>query len=190
MPKTGSTVCRFDRPGAKTARRVTIDQQRQHHPGRVLLAAAPPLVDPKIGDGQLLHGIQDKMHDMAGGHPFDSAQGPDPSTPLRVQTTPADHTAETSASGGPSLQNGQAYTFDAFPRRKFRSIKNFLRMFRLQDQTASAVCLAAWRAKPDRLLARRDTLPAGRRESVLRTSRPTICLSLDPSSPDSTSPLS
>jgi hypothetical protein len=75
-----------------------------------------------------------------------------PSTPLRVQTTPADHTAETSASGGPSLQNGQAYCFDAFPRRKFRSIKNFLRMFQLQDQTASAVCLAAWRAKPDRLL--------------------------------------
>ena len=25
---------------------------------------------PKFGDGQLLHAIQDEMHDMIGGHPF------------------------------------------------------------------------------------------------------------------------
>jgi hypothetical protein len=42
-----------------------------------LLAAAPPLVDPKIGDGQLLHGIEDEVHNMTGRYPFDSAQGPD-----------------------------------------------------------------------------------------------------------------
>ena len=40
-------------------------------------AAGPADVDPKIGDRQLLHGIQDEMHDMTGGHPFDSAHGPD-----------------------------------------------------------------------------------------------------------------
>jgi hypothetical protein len=33
--------------------------------------------DPKIGDGQLLHGIEDEVHDMTGRYPFDSAQGPD-----------------------------------------------------------------------------------------------------------------
>jgi hypothetical protein len=42
-----------------------------------VLAAAPAVINPKVGDGQLLHGIQDEMHDMTGGHPFDSAQGPD-----------------------------------------------------------------------------------------------------------------
>jgi hypothetical protein len=34
---------RLDRPRTKAARRVTIDQQRQHHPWGILLAPAPPL---------------------------------------------------------------------------------------------------------------------------------------------------
>jgi len=30
----------------------------------------PALVDPKVGDGQLLHGIEDEVHDMTGRHPL------------------------------------------------------------------------------------------------------------------------
>jgi hypothetical protein len=52
-----------------------------------------------VCDGQLFHGIEDKMHDVTGGHLFGSAHSPDPSTLLRVQTIPEDHTAETSVSG-------------------------------------------------------------------------------------------
>ncbi len=32
---------------------------------------------PILFRGKLLHGIQDEMRDGTGGHPFDSAQGPD-----------------------------------------------------------------------------------------------------------------
>jgi hypothetical protein len=35
-----------------------------------VLAAAPALVDPKVGDGQLIHGIEDEVHYMTGGHSF------------------------------------------------------------------------------------------------------------------------
>jgi hypothetical protein len=30
------------------------------------LAAAPPVIHPKIGDRDLFHGIQDEMHDITG----------------------------------------------------------------------------------------------------------------------------
>jgi hypothetical protein len=56
----------------------------------------------KAAVGQLLHGIEDEVHDMTGRYLFDSAHSPDPSTPFRVQTTSADRTAETSGFGGPS----------------------------------------------------------------------------------------
>ena len=37
-------------------------QLREHRPRRVSLAAALALIYPKVCDGQLLHGIEDKMH--------------------------------------------------------------------------------------------------------------------------------
>jgi len=43
-----------------------------------------------------------------------------------------------------------AYRYDALQRRKFRQIRNFLSRYLYQDQTASAVCLAAWRAEARR----------------------------------------
>jgi len=44
--------------------------------GREVFEGEEPF-DPKVGDGQLLNDIEDEVHDMTGGHPFDSAQGPD-----------------------------------------------------------------------------------------------------------------
>ena len=39
---------RFDRPGAKAARGVAVDEQSQHHPGRILFAARALVIDVEM----------------------------------------------------------------------------------------------------------------------------------------------
>ena len=51
----------------------------------------------------------------------------------------ADHTAETSASGGPSPQSGRAYCYDAVREKKLHNIPLIIYRGQSADQMANAI---------------------------------------------------
>ena len=51
----------------------------------------------------------------------------------------ADHTAETSASGGPSPQSGRAYCYDAVREKKLHNIPLIIDRGQSADQMANAI---------------------------------------------------
>ena len=55
---------RLNRARAKPTGGVTVYEQGQHHGGRVLLAARAAMVDVKVAQRDLLHGIQNEMDDV------------------------------------------------------------------------------------------------------------------------------
>ena len=60
---------RLNGAGAKAAGGVTVDQQSQHHRGRILLAAGTAMIDAEVAGGNLFHRIEDEVNDMTSGHP-------------------------------------------------------------------------------------------------------------------------
>ena len=67
----------------------------------------------------------------------------------------ADHTAATSASGGPSLHSVRACCYDAARENKLHNIPLIIDRGQSANQTASAVYLAAWRAEARQAARRR-----------------------------------
>ena len=60
----------LDAPGTKYPGGVTIEQQRQEHPRRILFTAGAPLVDPDLAQIQPFYRIQNKMRQVTRGHPL------------------------------------------------------------------------------------------------------------------------
>jgi len=64
--KTG----RLDPPAPKHPGGVAVDQQREHHPRRILRTAAALLVDARRAHVELLDGIENERHQMIRRHPL------------------------------------------------------------------------------------------------------------------------
>ena len=65
----------LDGARAEPARGVGVDEQGEHHRGRILFAARAALVDAEVGGGDLLHGFEHQMDDVIGGQPFAQIAG-------------------------------------------------------------------------------------------------------------------
>src|SRR3546814_1010537 len=93
---------RFDRARTKPAGGVTINQQREHHRGRILLAASPAVIDSKMRRRDLLHRFEDEVHDVPARHPLAQIIGQEHRR-LTVQIDEAGGRSEEHTSELPSL---------------------------------------------------------------------------------------
>jgi len=59
----------LDAPAAKRAARIAVDEQPEHHRGRILLAARAVVVDARRAHIQQPHRLHDEMHQMILRHP-------------------------------------------------------------------------------------------------------------------------